>query len=119
MTSGSDSRRRPWSIVVVGIVFIAAGVVGLVYHATELRAGVAQYEVWWVLVLRALAVMSGVAILRGLAWGPWLAVAWLAYHVVLSAFHSLEETMVHAVLLAVIGWVLFRRAPVPGGRLPS
>jgi hypothetical protein len=47
--------------------------------------------------------------LRGANWARWVAILWLAYHVVLSAFHSWSEAGVHAVLLAVISYVLLRR----------
>jgi hypothetical protein len=32
----------------------------------------------------------------------------MAYHVVLSAYHSLSEVLMHALLLAVFTWFLLR-----------
>ena len=46
--------------------------------------------------------------LRGHNWARWLAVAWIAFHVILSAFHSVQEAAFHALLCAVIIWSLFR-----------
>jgi hypothetical protein len=92
----------------VAFVFIGAGFVGLAYHATEwLADGIRRTELW-ALVLRALAVVCGVFLLRGQGWARWLAIAWLAYHVALSTVHSVSETVMHTVLLAVIAYVLFR-----------
>ena len=36
----------------------------------------------------------------GSNWARWLAVVWIAYHVILSGFHSLNELAVHGALLA-------------------
>ena len=43
-------------------------------------------------------------------WARWLLTAWVAYHVVLSAFHSLFELVIHGLLLAVVAYFLFRPA---------
>ena len=40
-------------------------------------------------------------------WARWLLVAWLAFHVVVSGFHSLSEMAAHAVLLIVVAYFLF------------
>jgi hypothetical protein len=34
--------------------------------------------------------------------------AWLAFHVVVSAFHSLSESIAHVALLMVVGYFLLR-----------
>jgi hypothetical protein len=39
--------------------------------------------------------------------GRWLLVAWMAYHVVLSYFHTFSELAMHAALLVVIVVALF------------
>lgn len=46
--------------------------------------------------------------LRGWNWARWLLVVWLAYHVVLSALHSVFEVAVHGFLFGVIAYFLFR-----------
>jgi len=45
---------------------------------------------------------------RGSNWARWLTVVWIAYHPILSGFDSLNELAVHAVLLFVSAYVLFR-----------
>ena len=100
-------NKRPLSITVVGCIFIAAGVIGFGYHVTELRTH-PPLEVVWVCVLRLLAILGGVFVLRGKNWARWLVLAWIAYHVVLSAFHHFFELAVHAALLALIAYILFR-----------
>jgi hypothetical protein len=46
--------------------------------------------------------------LRGRNWARWLLLAWIAYHVALSAFHSLSGVVTHALLFMVIAYFLFR-----------
>ena len=101
--------KRPRSVTVIGWLFIATGIVGLAYHATELDIRrLFEDDAVWVLLVRLLAIVAGVFMLRGANWARWLALAWMAFHVGLSAFHSVPETVAHAVLLAVITYVLLR-----------
>jgi hypothetical protein len=46
--------------------------------------------------------------LRAHNWARWLALAWIAFHVVLSAFHAFSELVIHGLLCAMIAWGLFR-----------
>jgi len=101
--------KRPLSVTIIAWLFIIVGVVGLAYHATEFRAGGPfQYEVLWVCLVRLAAIVCGVFMLRGKDWARWGLLVWLAYHVVLSAFHALSQLLTHAVLLGIIAWFLFR-----------
>jgi len=42
-------------------------------------------------MIRIIAVVGGVFLLMGHNWARWLMLAWLAFHVAVSAFHSLSE----------------------------
>lgn len=117
---GHPPAGRPRSVAVIGWLFVAAGIVGFGYHVTELNApGPVDSEVLWVLLVRLLAIVGGAFVLRGARWAPWLLVAWMAYHVVLSAFHSWSEAAVHAVLLAMVAYVLLRPEAAAYFRHPS
>jgi hypothetical protein len=108
VSSRPGARARPLAVTAIGWLFVAAGLVGAVYHATELSAaGALQPDAIWVVIVRILAIVAGAFMLRGANWARWLALAWLAYHVVLSAEHSWSDTAVHAALLAVVAYVLF------------
>lgn len=100
---------RPVAVTLVGWLFIAAGTIGLVYHAmaTDLRDLVAP-DALWVLALRMVAIVAGAFLLRGANWARRLLLAWLGYHVGLSALHSVSEAAVHALLLGLIAYALFR-----------
>jgi hypothetical protein len=109
-SNDTPRRRRPRPVTLVSWLFIGAGTLGLVYHGSDVAAaGQLGGEGAWVLLLRLLAVISGAWILRGANWARWLGIAWMVYHVVLSAFHSASETVAHVVLLAAIAYVLLRR----------
>ena len=102
-------NKRPVSVTIVSWIFIVTGVAGFASHLTEIRTLYPfPQDLIWALGVNALAVIAGVFMMRGAVWACWLAVAWLTFHVVLSTFHSVPQTIVHAVLLAVIAYFLFR-----------
>jgi hypothetical protein len=102
-------NKRPLAVLVIGWIFILAGVVGLTYHLTELNPQRPfENDAIWVLLVRLLAIIGGLFMLRGSDWARWLLVMWMAYHIILSAFHSMFELITHTVLLAVIAYFLFR-----------
>jgi len=101
--------KRPHSITVISWIFVAAGVSGLAYHATEFKPQRPfQYDVVWVCLVRLLAIACGVFMLRGRKWARCLLLIWIAYHVILSSVHSLSQLVVHGLLFAVIACFLFR-----------
>jgi hypothetical protein len=102
-------KRRPISVTIVSYLLIAVGAIGFVYHLAELKSS-RPSEYVWVLGLRLLAVVAGVSMLRGKDWARWLSIAWIAFHVVLSFFHSMGQEAVHAVVLVVFAVVLFQPA---------
>jgi hypothetical protein len=101
--------KRPLSVTIIAWLFIATGTVGLVYHATEFKTdGSFQYEVALICLIRLFAIVCGVFMLRGKDWARWGLLVWIAYHVVLSVFHTLFELVMHSLLLAVVAWFLLR-----------
>jgi len=107
-------KKRPLSVTIIGWLFIVAGAIGFVYHASELssRHPFSFYLVW-VCLLRLIAILGGVFLLRGSNLARWLLVMWIGYHVVLSAFQSLSGVVIHGLLLLVIAYFLFRRRVSP------
>jgi hypothetical protein len=102
-------HKRPLSVTVISLLLAAAGLVGLVYHLTELNLRhPLQNEVVWIELVRLLAIVSGAFMLRGSNWARWLAVTWIGFHVVVSAFHSIPELAMHCLVFAVFAYVLFR-----------
>ena len=65
------------------------------------------YELFWVQFVRILAIVCGVLLLRSINWARWLAIAWLLYHVLISAFHSPSDVIVHIVFLLLVVVLLY------------
>ena len=101
-------KKRPLSVTIIGWLFIIAGTVGFLYHASEFRSRRFGYELIWVCVLRLIAIVSGVFLLRGSNWARWLILIWMAYHVVLSIFHSWSDVLTHSLILIVLAFFLLR-----------
>lgn len=99
-------KHRPLSVTLISYLFIAAGAMGIIYHASELK-NVATPEVSLVLFVRLLAIIGGIFTLRGANWARWLLLAWIIYHVILSSFHSTAELIMHFVLSIVVVVSLF------------
>ncbi|CAN5553583.1 hypothetical protein BH10BAC2_BH10BAC2_40790 [soil metagenome] len=101
-------KKCPVPVIIVAILFILTGCMGFVYHFKDLaNAGISVYESTWVLFLRILAIVCGTLLLYRIKWARWLAIAWLAYHVVIGAFHSTEQMITHMVFLALVTILLF------------
>ena len=90
-------NKRSLSVTIIGWLFIAIGVISFAYLFIEFsNRHTFQYDALWVLLLRLLALACGVFMLRGNNWARWLTVAWMGYHVVLSAFHAWQELVIHS-----------------------
>jgi hypothetical protein len=100
--------KRPLPVIIISVVYIAAGAGGLFRHIAESLERPFEFDIIWISLVGLIAVAAGVWMLRGRDWARWLALAWMAFHVVLSAFHSMSQVAIHAVFLALIAYFLFR-----------
>jgi len=102
-------NQRPLSVTVFGFLYIAAGALGLAFHLTEFKPQHPfPYELVWISVVRLIAIVCGVYMLRGSNWARWLALVWITYHVILSGFHSRFELVMHSLLCAAFAYFVFR-----------
>ena len=100
-------NKRPLSVTIIGCVYIVTGVAGCIAHAAEFTSSSLLTAVL-VEGVSLLALVSGAYLLRGQNWARWLALAWMAFHVVLSAFHNGRELAIHSLFCALIAYVLLR-----------
>ena len=100
--------NRPIPVLIVAIALMIAGVVGFFYHLKDF-ADPDQKLIITLLVelLRIVAIVSGILLLRGSNAGKWLAIGWVLLHVVISTFNSMNETIMHIVVLLVVCILLF------------
>jgi hypothetical protein len=101
-----NAIKRPISVTVIACVYVAVGAIAFVHYFSELLS--LQQDSIGIELTELLAIVSGAFMLRGHNWARWLALAWIVFHVILSAFHSSREFAIHALFCAVIGWILFR-----------
>jgi len=105
--------KRPLSVTVIGVIFIAAGALTLVAGLLPPAQRLAElkehpFEFGLVLVVRIIGILCGIFVLFGWNWARWLLVAWLVFHVLLSMAHSRLELLIHALLFGVVVYFLFR-----------
>ena len=102
--------KRPIAVTIAGLLFLVSGVSGIAYHARELKQVTENQEVVLVLIVRLLAIVGGVFILRGASWARWLAMIWIVYHVILSIGHTPMELAMHFIIAICVGFALFNPA---------
>lgn len=101
-------RKRSIPVIIVAGVLILVGGMGFVYHLKDVNdTGISIYESIWVLVLRLVAIMCGILLLYRINWSRWLAMTWLAYHVVIGAYNSTEQMITHIVFFLLVTALLY------------
>ncbi|HEY2001783.1 MAG TPA: hypothetical protein VGG80_05665 [Acidobacteriaceae bacterium] len=101
-----NANKRPISVTILACVYLLVGVGGFAVHLRELLAR--HPDAVGIEVTELTAIVCGAFLLRGQNWARWLALAWIAFHVILSAFHAIPELVIHAVFCGVFAWMLFR-----------
>jgi hypothetical protein len=103
--------KRPYEVTVMGCMFIAVGVLAFAYHLTQVHTfRPFPIDLLEIFAVELLAFIAGLYILRGNNWARWLAVLWMAAHLIGNIFFFRQGILVHAVLLALIAYALFRPA---------
>ncbi len=102
-------NKRPLAVTIVGLLYILVGVVGGVYHLIGLKMQQPfPYDILWAEFAELVAILCGVYMLLGHNWARWLAMAWIAFHVFLSAFGALQEMAIHGLFFVILAYLLFR-----------
>ena len=65
---------------------------------------------WYVHLSRFMQIVAGVFMLYGRNWARWLLVAWIAFHICISALHSPLMLLMHVAIFSIILFFVFRRA---------
>ncbi len=103
--------KRPLSVTLIALLLMLSGVAGIVYHITDVKAWHPfPYEYIAILLVRVLAILAGIYLLRGSDWARWVALLWITFHLVISFFNDWSQVAVHAVVLAIFAYVLLRPA---------
>ena len=103
-------RRRIPSILAVGVLFLALGVLD-VYRGVAPILGTASHlatDDMQVLAIGIAALVGGAFVLRGQNWARWLLAGWMLLHVAISVGHP-GQLIGHAVIFGYLTFLLFRR----------
>ena len=102
-------NKRPLSVTILASIYIGVGTVGFVYHLREILASHAFHcGDLLVELTEFIAIVCGALLLRGHNRARWLALTWMAFHVGISFFDSLQKVVVHGLILLLIACFLFR-----------
>lgn len=106
-------NKRPIAVTGVSWLMIAAGVLGLAHGFSETKTlRPFQYDLIWIALFGVAGIVCGIFMLRGNNWARWLTLVWLACHVAISFFNALQGVVVHAVIFALITYLLIFRSDV-------
>lgn len=99
-----NENKRPISILILACLFLALGTIGFIRHFREFS----QPDGIGIAITEIVAILAGAFMLQGKNWARWLALAWMAFHIILSAFGALRDLAVHTLIFAGLAWLLFR-----------
>ena len=88
-------NKFPLPVLIFSCLYIGVGTLGFVFHFRESLAS--PRDGVWIELTECIAIVCGVFMLRGRNWARWLALAWMAFHVVLSAFDRFRGLAVQLV----------------------
>jgi hypothetical protein len=97
---------RPRSITIISWLFIIFGSIALLSGVLPFHDLMSH---WYVHLSRMLMIVAGVFMLKGHNWARWLIVLWIAFHIIISALHSIPVLLMHVVIFSVILYFVFRR----------
>lgn len=108
-------KARPLLITLIAWLFTIFGSIALLSGLLPLAGAntaqlIAEFKAHWMVHLsRVVQIVSGLFMLRGHNWARWLLVAWIVFHIAISALHSWLQLLIHVAIFSVILFFLFRR----------
>ena len=105
-------RSRAWSLVAVGVIFLAIGALDIARGLAPLFTSAPRWHMAAddveVLLTGIVAMIGAVYVMRGQNWARWLLAVWMAFHVVISVGEP-RKLIIHLVIFGFITFLLFRR----------
>ena len=104
-------NERPLAVTIIALVYVLTGTVGAAYHLIGFKAEHPfQYDIVWAELTSLIAILCGVYMFRGRNLARWIAIAWIAFHVILSVFHTLAQLAIHSLFFVILAYFLSRPA---------
>ena len=105
------AHARPWSLIVVGVIFLALGVLDITRGLAPLFDSAPHWHMAAddveVLAIGIAAIVGGVYVLKGRNWARWLLAVWMVFHVAISIGQP-KQFIAHLVIFGCIAFLLFR-----------
>lgn len=98
-----NANKPPVSILLIACLYLVVGSFGFVRNLHAFG----HPDFMWIELTEVLAVIAGAFMLRGRNWARWIALLWMGFHVALTLVTQ-QNLVVHALIFALIAWVLFR-----------
>lgn len=106
-------RKRPFAVTVVGWLLMAAATFGLVRGFAGARSWwPPERDLLWIVAIDLTGIVCGVFLLKGRNWARWLTLLWVGGHVLIVSLYMPRMVPAHAVIFAMIGYLLAFRGDV-------
>ena len=99
-------NQRPIAVTCVAWLFIAVGTAMFLFHSPGLLHP--HWDDFLVEFTELLALLAGIYMLRKKNWARWLALAWMAFHIALSAIPPFQGLVVHVLIFTGLAYLLLR-----------
>jgi hypothetical protein len=73
-----NQNKCPIPIIALAFLYAATGIIGFIKNLHAFGGS----DFWWIEATEIVAVVAGIYMFFGKAWARWLALAWMAFHVV-------------------------------------
>ena len=105
-SEGYFDKARPISVTVLAWLFIAVGIIAFVRNFS----GILHFEKDGFLIefVELVGLTAGIFMLRRQNWARWLAIVWMAFHVVVAAFAHAQGLLFHVLIFLGITCLLLR-----------
>lgn len=102
-------NQRPIAITAVSWLIIIAGIFGLTRGFVNARTlWPPEQDLIWVVVVDAIGIACGIFMLRRQNWARWLTLAWIGSHVAIVSIYIRNEILPHAIIFALVAYLMFR-----------
>lgn len=106
-------KNRPYAVTVVSWLMVAAGAFGLARGFIDAKSiWPAEHDLIWIIVIDLIGIACGWFLLKGHNWARWATLLWVGGHVVLVSLYMPRMILVHALIFAMISYLLAFREDV-------
>ncbi len=99
-------NNRPISVTVVAWIFIAVGVIAFVWNFPALMQ--LRKDAFAVELVELVGLTAGIFMLRRQNWARWLALGWMAFHLIITLVPPFHGLAVHLIIFLGIAILLLR-----------